>query len=253
MGAVLSRLFIGVLGLVLGGALGVYTTLQTDPTPFTQADLDRAGSSAATPSEVSTGTDDAVAEVAVELDTARDRLSRMQASGKAVRSDLEEADARVAELEKTVATLRAETAAIAQNAVSDAAKQERLAAQTTVVAGTVTTTVALGQRFKPWPKDCTSIVARVSVRVLDADGTLVTTAPLTDSSVTRSSVSKDVLTFTCSASYEATLPAPRSESYGFQAVDITAADQPLGKSEADGDALDEGDAPDLAVKICPGC
>ncbi len=251
MGAVLSRLLIGVLGLVLGGAVGVSTTLRTDPTPFTQADVDRAASASMDAAASEQSAEDT--DVAVELDTARTRLTRMQRSSQATRADLKAAEAETADLEKQLTSLRAEAAAATQ-AERELRSQERtLAAQATDVTGTVTTSVLLGQRFKPWPTDCVSTAARVSVRIVDADGTLLTTSPLIDSTVAKRSVDGDVLTLTCTSTYGATLPAPASKTYGFFAVDIASADQPLGKAEVDADEVAAGTAPDLSVKICPGC
>ncbi len=251
MAAVLSRLLIGVLGLVLGGALGVTATLRTDPTPFTQADIDRAASDSTNAAASDQAAEDT--GVAVELDSAQTRLTRMQHSSEATRADLEKAEAEVADLEKQVASLRAEAAAATQAERVRRSEERTLAAQATDVTGTVTTSVLLGQRFKPWPTDCVSTAARVSVRIVDADGTLLTTSPLIDSTVTKRSVEGDVLTLTCTSTYEATLPAPASETYGFFAVDIASVDQPLGKAEAAADEVADGAAPDLSVKICPGC
>lgn len=245
----LVRVLVGGLIFGLGTASGVAYSMTTDPTSYSQDDLDRA---------VATGSDTAPLDsearldqlradgedVAPQLQTALTRVAELANEVEARENELARSEPTMTRLRQEVRRLRAE-AAVARSA----AKLEAAAAESEPldITGSLRATYVLGADLKPWPDDCSDAVARYGVRVEQGDGTSVTTAEISGASVVDRAAQQGVLTMTCALAWNAELPAPLAERYTLQVVATAAPETPLAEITVPVASLEGGAAPEIPI------
>lgn len=245
------RVLAGGLIFGLGTTAGVAFSMTTDPTEYSQADLDRAASTESVVGALDP--DDraqleelqaAAAEAAPQLRTAQTRVEELTNEVLARETELARSEPTLTRLRQQVRRLRAEAAS-----ARGVAEQEAAAAESEAlgVSGTVRVTYALGADLKPWPEDCSDAVPRYRVRVEQGDGTPVTVAEISGASVLDRTAKQGVLGMTCALTWSAELPAPRADRYALQVVAAAAPETPLSATTVSAESLAAGVAPEIAV------
>jgi len=226
-----------VLGLVLGLALGGFATYRlTEGTPYSQADLDRAG--AARPAE------QAPAPVVATTDpTAELKAQRLSSRLREVRQDLVAANLRGDKLRQKLARTT--------TSLDDVTREQRRSTRTseTDVEGALVVTWELGPEQQPWPTGCADVLSRYQVSADDGSGADALVAEVTGATQVARTVQDETLTLSCRGTWTLTVEGTSGAVYGFSAAARDTPARSLATSLASAADLEGGEGPTLAVSL----